>query len=179
MKRILIIFMVIIIASPVSGEWVSAESGLNLRTQTSLKSEVLAVMPYGSEVKVSRTIGIGSDIWGDIEYQDLHGFAKMEWLSKSDPKEGMTLMGEWRITAYAYTGSPCASGAWPSTGVTVAHNSLPFGTRVFIEDVGFRTVEDRGPSQMGDEWLDLYLGDTQECIQWGVQNKKVWVEYVG
>ena len=76
-------------------------------------------------------------------------------------------LGTWRITAYAYTGSPCANGNFPTAGYTIAHNSLPFGTEVYIEGVGYRTVEDRGPEWLGSEWCDLYLGDTDSCIQWG------------
>ena len=87
----------------------------------------------------------------------------------------MAYMGTWRVTAYAYTGNPCANGNYPETGYTIAHNSLPFGTKVFIEGVGFRTVEDRGPEWLGEEWCDLYLGDTAECVQWGNQYRKVWV----
>ena len=159
----------------VSAEWVSAQSGLNLRAQTSLKAKVLALMPYGTELEVTRTIGIGSDIWADVEYNGQRGYCKMEYLSKEDPFDGMTCMGEWRITAYAYTGNPCANGQYPTIGYTVACNSLPFGTKIYIDGVGFRTVEDRGPSQMGDSWCDLYLGNTAECIQWGNQYRKVWV----
>ena len=88
----------------------------------------------------------------------------------------MTYMGEWHITAYAYTGSPCANGEMPEAGRTVACNSLPFGTEVYIDGVGFRTVTDRGPDSMGSEWIDLYLGDHDECVQWGSQYRKVWVK---
>lgn len=55
-----------------------------------------------------------------------------------------------------------------------ACNSLPFGTLVYIEDVGFRTVEDRGPAWLGSEWCDLYLGEYTDCVQWGDQTRKVW-----
>jgi len=27
---------------------------------------------------------------------------------------------------------------------------------------------------MGNEWIDLYLGDYASCVQWGDQTKKVW-----
>ena len=35
-------------------------------------------------------------------------------------------------------------------------------------------VEDRGPTYLGDEWCDLYLGDTGSCVQWGDQQRRVW-----
>lgn len=84
-------------------------------------------------------------------------------------------IGTWRITAYAYTGSPCANGNYPTTGYTIACNSLPFGTQVYIEGVGYRTVEDRGPEWLGSYWCDLYLGDVSECIQWGDQYRDVYI----
>lgn len=185
MKRKTLIRLIITFAGVVFGiglgsllaqaEWVSAESGLNLRAQTSVKSKVLEVIPFGTELEVTRTIGVGSDIWADVEYAGQRGYCKMEWLSKEDPLKDMEYMGQWRITAYAYTGSPCANGQFPTIGYTVACNSLPFGTEIYIVGVGFRTVEDRGPSQMGDAWCDLYLGDTQECIQWGNQYRDIYV----
>lgn len=173
---IMLAMLGILMSIPARAEWVSAQSGLNLRTQTSIKSEVMALMPFGTELEVTRTIGIGSDIWADVEYEGQRGYCKMEWLSKEDPLKDMEYMGQWRVTAYAYTGSPCANGNYPTIGYTVACNSLPFGTEIYIDGVGFRTVEDRGPSQMGDDWCDLYLGNTDECIQWGNQYRDVWVK---
>lgn len=84
-------------------------------------------------------------------------------------------LGQWRITAYAYTGSPCANGNYPTAGYTIACNSLPFGTRVYIEGVGELVVEDRGPTWLGSDWCDLYLGDVSECIQWGDQYRDVYI----
>ena len=79
------------------------------------------------------------------------------------------------ITAYEDTGSACANGNYPSVGYTVAHNTLPFGTKIYIEDVGERVVEDRGPGRFGSEWCDIYLGDSGECNAWGMQYKDVYL----
>ena len=87
----------------------------------------------------------------------------------------MTYTGTWRITAYAATGNPCANGNYPQTGYTIACNSLPFGTEVYIDGVGFRTVEDRGPEWLGSEWLDIYMGEVEPCVQWGDQYRDVYV----
>ena len=86
----------------------------------------------------------------------------------------MELLGTWRVTAYAWTGNPCANGNYPTTGYTVACNSLPFGTQIYIEDIGIRVVEDRGPAWLGSEWCDLYLGDYNSCVQWGNQYRRVY-----
>ena len=87
----------------------------------------------------------------------------------------MTYLGNWHITAYAATGNPCANGNYPSTGYTIACNSLDFGTQVYIEGVGVRIVEDRGPGWLGSEWCDLYLGDYSLCVAWGSQYRDVYL----
>ena len=88
-----------------------------------------------------------------------------------EPPEGEI----YHCTAYAYTGSPCANGNYPTVGKTIACNSLPMGTKVLIEGVGVRVVEDRGASWHQDNWLDIYMGDVESCMQWGNQERMVVV----
>lgn len=156
-----------IVGTVTKAEYVTAPSGLNVRAERSIDSEVIEVLPFGSEVKITRTW----KKWAKVD----GGFVSLDWISEVNPFDSMTYMGTWRVTAYAYTGSPCASGSFPTAGYTIAHNSLPFGTEVYIEGVGFRTVEDRGPSWLGSEWCDLYMGDTGSCVAWGDQYREVWI----
>lgn len=149
-------------------EYVTSDNGLRVRKEPSTEAEILEVLPFGSEV-----YGEIEEGWMRLEGKD--GYVCADFISSEDPHEGMTYMGEWRITAYAYTGSPCANGNFPSVGYTVACNSLPFGTKVYIDGVGARTVEDTDGGRMGNEWIDLYLGSVSECIQWGDQTRKVWM----
>ena len=93
----------------------------------------------------------------------------------STEKTDMTYAGNFMTTAYTWTGNPCANGNYPTDGYTVACNSLPFGTRVYIEGIGERVVEDCGPGSMPNEWLDIYMDSYDACIQWGVQYKEVYV----
>lgn len=151
-----------------SGEYVSAPEGLNVRASRSTDAEVLEVLPFGTEVQ-----GKIKGSW--MRLKGRKGFVSTEHIQDTDPFEEMVYMGEWRVTAYAYTGSQCANGQYPTAGYTIAHNSLPFGSEVYIEGVGFRTVEDRGPAWLGDAWCDLYLGDYAECVSWGNQYRDVWV----
>jgi 3D (Asp-Asp-Asp) domain-containing protein len=150
-------------------EYVSSPSGLCIRERPGTGSEVLEVLPFGAEVA-----GEIEEGWMRLEGRE--GYVCAEHLQAADPFEEMQYMGEWRVTAYAETGMPCANGNYPETGYTIACNSLLFGTEVYIEGVGFRTVEDRGPASMGDEWLDLYLGDHTACVNWGNQYRKIWVK---
>lgn len=176
MKKILILLIIDVVMvifliamfDTAHGEYVSSKTGLCVRKKPDTDSEVLGVLPFGSEVNGEIDAG-----WMRLEGRE--GFVSAEHVQITDPFEKMAYQGEWRVTAYAYTGSPCANGNYPEAGYTIAHNSLPFGTEVYIDGVGFRTVEDRGPTRLGTEWCDLYLGDTAECVQWGNQYRKVWV----
>ena len=96
-------------------------------------------------------------------------------VDEEEEATGMIYMGCYEITAYEWTGNPCANGNYPSEGYTVACNSLPFGTVVYIEGIGYRTVEDRGATWHSDQWIDLYLGDVSSCYQFGRQYLDVWI----
>lgn len=89
------------------------------------------------------------------------------------------------FTAYAYcpcekccwkwSGGPTASGVMPEEGRTVAADwdVLPSGTEIYIEGVGWRTVEDTGSGIKGNS-LDLYMDNHQDALEWGVQEIEVF-----
>lgn len=72
-------------------------------------------------------------------------------------------LGSYKCTGYVATGNPCANGNYPSEGYTIASNSLPIGTRVFIEGIGERVVEDTGG--MSSNVIDVFVGSTDEAYQ--------------
>ena len=98
-----------------------------------------------------------------------------EEIAEESPEEELEYLGTFEMTAYEWTGSPCANGNYPEVGYTVACNSLPLGTTVYIEGVGYRVVEDRGAEWHGDWWMDLYLGDVDSCYEWGVRSVDVYI----
>ena len=176
MKKIIIIValidmiligLIIAMAIRADAEYVTAPEGLRIRAEPGTDAEVLEVLPFRAEVS-----GEIEEGWMRLEGQD--GYVCADYISAADPLGDAQLLGTWRITAYAETGYPCANGNYPTAGYTIACNSLDFGTNVYIEGVGFRTVEDRGPGWLGSEWCDLYLGDYWECVLWGSQNRRVW-----
>ena len=74
-----------------------------------------------------------------------------------------------------YIGDPAvtASGQAPVPNETVAADkSIPFGTRVWIEGVGVRTVNDRGGAIKRGR-LDLCMETRNEALQFGRQKRKV------
>lgn len=90
------------------------------------------------------------------------------------------------LTAYApldpsavygldYIGNPSvtASGDKPIPNETVAAaKDIPFGTRVWIEGVGVRTVNDRGGAIKRGR-LDLCMATKEEALRFGRQRRKV------
>ncbi|MEA5002617.1 MAG: G5 domain-containing protein [Christensenella sp.] len=83
-----------------------------------------------------------------------------------------------QVTAYCSNcdgGSKTASGTYPHWG-TLASNSLPFGTRVYIEGYGEGVVEDRGG--MASNVIDIYMGDQPDetaCNAWGRKTMTVYI----
>lgn len=81
--------------------------------------------------------------------------------------------GVFELTAYEWTGRPCANGEYPIPGYTVASNWFPIGTRIYIEGIGERVVTDTGG--MSNNVIDIYMGDPETCIQFGRQTAEVYV----
>lgn len=94
---------------------------------------------------------------------------------EEETSTGMIYMGTYQITAYEETGNNCANGNYPTVGYTAACNTLPFGTTVYIEGIGYRVIEDRGADWHQSNWIDVYMGDVWSCNQFGVQYLDVWV----
>ena len=68
-----------------------------------------------------------------------------------------------------------ASGGKAVQGVTVAADkSIPFGTRIYIDGVGERIVQDRGGAIKGKR-IDLYFSDHQSALNFGRQTKQVTI----
>lgn len=168
MKR-LIITTAAVLAMTVtsSASYVTAESGLRVREAPSTEANVIEVLPFGTEV--TGTVRSG---WMKLE----NGYVSTEFLSDEDPLSEWTCYGDWTLTAYYETGMPTASGVYPVANVTMAHNTLPFGTQVYVQGYGMWEVQDRGPASMGTAWADLYLQDFNTCVQFGVKTAKVYVK---
>lgn len=90
-----------------------------------------------------------------------------------DPRAGWQSLGVWDITAYTWTGNPCANGEYPYEGVC-AVNGLPFGTVIYVDGWGYLTVADRGGM---DGWydVDIYLDSEAACWEYGRRAKEVWI----
>ena len=110
-----------------------------------------------------------------VVYAEAEEVIEPEEIAEESPEEELEYLGTFEMTAYEWTGNPCANGNYPEVGYTVACNSLPLGTTVYIEGVGYRVVEDRGAEWHGSNWMDLYLGDVDSCYEWGVRSVEVYI----
>lgn len=91
------------------------------------------------------------------------------------------------FTAYAYcpcetccgqwSGGPTASGVMPEEGRTVAADwdVLPAGTEIYIDGIGWRTVEDTGGAIRGDT-IDIFFESHEEAAAFGVREVKLYQE---
>lgn len=122
---------------------------------------------------------------------DVEDVALSIGISESDVTDNdkkLIPIGEFKITAftagYESTGKTpehpaygiTASGEKVKENHTIASDwdVLPPGTVVYIQDVGIRTVEDKGGKVKGNH-IDLYIEELNEALEWGVQYKEVWI----
>lgn len=79
------------------------------------------------------------------------------------------------VAGWDYQGDPSltASGEELVPGETAAAGeNIPFGTRIYVEDLGWHTVHDRG-SLIGPNDIDLAVESKEESIEFGEQKKLV------
>ena len=99
-------------------------------------------------------------------------------------KHKIFYLGKSKITYYCACKKCCgkdngitASGVKAQAGVTVAADTskLPFGSKIYINGIGWRTVQDRGGSIKGNR-LDIYISSHDNPKPYNVQYLDVWVE---
>ena len=101
------------------------------------------------------------------------------------PYEEPELVSLGTFTVYAYcpcetccgqwSGGPTASGTMPEEGRTIAADwgVLPAGTEIYLDGIGWRTVEDTGSGITGDK-LDLYMDSHEAALKFGVREIAVY-----
>src|SRR4051812_6219973 len=87
---------------------------------------------------------------------------------------------QYTVTAYCHCstccgrpGKPTANGSMPTAGVTVAApRSIPFGTRLRIEGLGERIVQDRAAKKFNDR-IDVFMESHEAALKFGVRTLQV------
>ena len=160
--------------------YVDVENGLNVRKEPSMEAEILGTLSFGTQIDSIKDEELRGTKWRKFWWTNSDGINECAYvctdgLDDEDPMKDFTYMGNWHITAYTHTGNVCANGNYPSAGYSIACNSLDFGARVYIDGIGFRVVEDRGPGWLGSSWCDVFMDSYGECITFGSQYRDVWV----
>lgn len=96
------------------------------------------------------------------------GRAAIAESEKEMPREEKVFLGYFYVTGYDICPSCCgktdgvtASGVVAEIGRTCAANGMAFGTRLWIDGIGERVVEDRGGMGLGH--IDILCGNHTEC----------------
>lgn len=103
-----------------------------------------------------------------------------------EPGESLTYLDTYVATAYCscptctgpYSSGYTASGTLATEGRTIACNTLPFGTQVYIECgeySGYYIVEDTGWSPYGDAWLDFFFESHDSALAFGLRYADVYL----
>ena len=161
---------------------------LTVRGEASKEAEEWDKLPYGAMVVASfevnnnyclviytkGTTDYSGYVWAEyltteeITQQMIEERRAASAVNASSAQGGnMRLLGTYYITGYDTCARCCgksdgitASGRRATVGRTVAMSGLPFGTRIYIEGIGYRVVEDRGVS--GGR-VDVLCSNHSEC----------------
>ena len=150
---------------------------LNLRVFPNVEgTEVITVLKVNTEL----TVLAEYHGWSRVLYEDSGVEYKYYVWNKylSDEKVVNNYLGNFKLTAYCkcskccgkWSGSPTASGAWPSEGRTVAMGGVPFGTKLLINGHVY-TVEDRG-TPYGH--VDIYFDNHSDANAFGRKYAEVY-----
>jgi len=178
----MIIAFFILMTTPVLSKtyYVDVREGLNVRSEPSLEAKILGKLSFVEQIDTIKDKSLQGTKWRKIWWENSDGISVCAYvctdgLDDENPMDNYDYAGCWHITAYTHTGNVCANGNYPTAGYTIACNSLDFGTEVYIDGVGFRTVEDRGPGWLGSSWCDVFMDSYGECIAFGSQYRDVWI----
>ena len=83
--------------------------------------------------------------------------------AETAPESNMTYLGNLKITGYVATGNPTASGVTPYVGGVAMSQAygLPFDTTIYIEGLGYYTLNDTGCSY---GVVDVFCGSVNDCF---------------
>lgn len=139
---IVVIWLAVLLAWPAGAAWVPPVSGYDLGVDYMAEMVKAAedggewAMAMGQIYEAQRNAKI-KDLGLEYETTDFFGsdnaktvLEKLrEYIALPEPEDervGWQSLGVWDITAYTWTGNPCANGEYPHEGLC-AVNGLPFG----------------------------------------------------
>ena len=99
--------------------------------------------------------------------------SEVEVAEEAEPQPQSRYLGQFEITAYSWTGNPCADGVMPQEGVTAASNDPSLWHQwIYVDGIGDVYIHDTGGMGMGV--IDIYMPLESDCIEWGRQTRDVY-----
>ena len=156
------------------------EEALNKKTFDEIDPDEV-LKHYGYKPEEVHCNGVGIGVWRKEE-----AFQKLGDIGASNANIQWTDAGTFFCTAYCTEQYPhicgeghgvTASGQPIQAGVTVAADTsiFPYGTVLYIEDVGIRIVQDKGSAIQGKH-LDVAVDTHENAKKWsGCGNHRVWI----
>lgn len=169
------------------------------------KMKAILVLFFAAEIINSVKVGVLKSRIADLETQrDIYASRAQNWIDRAVEDEEVidslqirldevsnaniqwTDEGTFFCTAYCTEQYPhicgeghgvTASGQPIQAGVTVAADTsiFPYGTVLYIEDVGIRIVQDKGSAIQGKH-LDVAVDTHENAKKWsGCGNHRVWI----
>ena len=148
--------------------YVSADSGLNCRTEPSMNGNIITAFPNGTELKVVGASGEWWEVWDGTT----QGYCHSDYLSDGTEPEvesssDMTYLGDFYCTGYTVANGPLTALGDRTEDVVgyaiaVDPNVIPYNSTVYIEGIGYRVARDCGGAIKGNR-LDVLVWDTSSA----------------
>lgn len=91
-----------------------------------------------------------------------------------DSGNGGSYYARYELTAYIWTGNPCADGVYPEVGYTVASNDPNLWHRwIYIDGYGTYFVHDTGG--MAINVIDIFYPDYESAIEFGRREADIYI----
>ncbi len=148
--------------------YVTADSGLNCRTEPSMNGSIVTAFPKSTELKIVGASGEWWEVWDGT----IQGYCHSNYLSDGtkpgvESSDDMTYLGDFYCTGYTVANGPLTALGDRTEDVVgyaiaVDPNVIPYNSTVYIEGIGYRGARDCGGAIKGNR-LDVLVWDTSSA----------------
>lgn len=162
--------------------WVNT-TVLNCRENPSTSSNILTTFVKDTPLTI---IGCDGGYWYEVWDGTTQGWCHKDYLrlTETAPEPSMRYIGDFRISYY--TCSPSENGGWGVTAlghkltsvvgtcIAVDPKIIPYGAKVYIDGVGYRTAMDCGGAIKGNK-IDVLVRNHSNIPSCGIHYSKVYI----
>ena len=193
---ILIVILNVVSILPVSAteQGVVTASALNCRVEPTTRSSVITVYPRNTVLTI---LGSNEGSWYKVTDGRVQGWCHKNYIritntsivetpvTETPSGTNMRYIGNFKLTGYCPCykcsegyGSNTATGVRAQEGVTIAVDPriIPYGTKVYIENVGYRIAQDCGGA-IKKQKIDIYVSNHKSCYknEYNQKSAKVYI----